>query len=534
MVRLHLGSGVAVRHLGPRMRTRDRLRLPSWFSRDPLLFAVGAVALVTYALHGLNGVLTRDLAVYTYAGQQVADGVPPYMGILNRAGPLAHVIPAIGVGIARLGNFDDVTTVRLLFLLIATVCTCAVYLLGRDVFRSGPAGLVTAATFLTFYGFIHYAANGPREKTPMTLFIVCALWAVARKRWFAAGLFVSLATLCLQIAFFTTFPAVLAGVLLMAHEGRLRALARVALGGAVPVVLVGMWFALAGSLRASIDAFVVINWTYTVPNPVMEDLDEVWLGLQDAYGVSVWLLVGGLAALVLRSLAIVSSKARHADPAVEVLAAFAVGALTGLAWNLKDYDSWPDVFPLLPLAAVGVGGLFALVFGRVSTRLALPVAVVLSVAATVVAVQYSVTTRDHTLEAQRKAVDTVLKQFPPGATITSIQAPQPLVLTGRTNPTRWQMFSAGLQIYLEDTWPGGRDAFRSALVDQHPDLISVGDTVSKRWRREIAPDYVYVGSAPDWGWYAPASLGRTKLAELREVAGYDPTDELANLENPSG
>ena len=37
----------------------------------------------------------------------------------------------------------------------------------------------------------------------MTLFIAVALWAVAKRRWFTAGLFVSLATLCLQIAFFT-------------------------------------------------------------------------------------------------------------------------------------------------------------------------------------------------------------------------------------------------------------------------------------------------------------------------------------------
>ena len=65
------------------------------------MFLVGAVALLTYALHGVNGMLTRDLAVYSYAGQQVADGVPPYVGILNRAGPLAHAIPAIGVWIAR-------------------------------------------------------------------------------------------------------------------------------------------------------------------------------------------------------------------------------------------------------------------------------------------------------------------------------------------------------------------------------------------------------------------------------------------------
>jgi hypothetical protein len=126
MVRFLTDSGVAVRHLGSKMRTRHRPGPPQWLLRDPLVYAVGVVALVTYALHGLNGVLTRDLGVYSYAGQQVADGVPPYMGILNRAGPLAHVIPAIGVRIARLAGFDDVITMRVLFLLIATGCTTVV------------------------------------------------------------------------------------------------------------------------------------------------------------------------------------------------------------------------------------------------------------------------------------------------------------------------------------------------------------------------------------------------------------------------
>lgn len=504
-----------------------------WLPGDPLVFAVGAVGLVTYGLHGFSGMLTRDLALYSYAGQQVADGVPPYMGVLNRAGPLAHAIPAIGVGIARLGDFDDVITMRMLFLVIATLCTCAVYVLGRDVFGSRPAGLVAAATFLTFHGFIHYATNGPREKTPMTLFVVCALWAVSRRRWFTAGLFVSLATLCLQIAFFTAFPAVVAGAILLAREGRIRALARVAMGGAVPVALCGVWFALAGSLRESVDAFFVINWAYTVPNPVMDRLDTVWPGLESGYGVTVWLLIGGLAALAARSLAVVSPKARRADPAVVVLAAFTVGALSGVTWNLKDYDSWADLFPLLPLAAVGAGGLFALVGRRLSTASAFSVAMVLSVAATVVAAHHSLTTRDDTLLAQREAVDSVLRQVPPGATITSIEAPQPLVLTARTNPTRYQMFRGGLQDYMDDTWPGGLDGFKQALVDEHPDLIAVGEAVSRKWRASIEPDYLYVGSAPQWGWYAWASLGEAKLAALRRAAGYDATDEFARSEAPS-
>ena len=191
-----------------------------------MLLVVGAVSLVTFALHGLTGTLSRDLSVYTYAGQQVVDGHPPYLGILNRAGPLAHLAPALGVGIARIVGIDDLVGARLLFMAISVLCVCTAYLLGRDLFGSPLVGLVTAATFLSFQGFIEYASNGPREKTLMMLFILLALWAMVHRRWFAAGLCVSLATLTLQIGFFAAAPAVLVALLLAPGEGgRIRALA---------------------------------------------------------------------------------------------------------------------------------------------------------------------------------------------------------------------------------------------------------------------------------------------------------------------
>ena len=154
-----------------------------WGFLDPYVAVVGVVSLVTFALHGVTGSLSRDLSVYTYAGQQVADGHPPYLGILNRAGPLSHLFPALGVGIARVVGIDDLVGARLLFMGLSVLCVCTAYLLGRDLFGSALVGLVTAATFLSFQGFIEYASNGPREKTPMMLFILLALWAMVHRRW---------------------------------------------------------------------------------------------------------------------------------------------------------------------------------------------------------------------------------------------------------------------------------------------------------------------------------------------------------------
>jgi hypothetical protein len=134
------------------------------------------------------------------------------------------------------------------------------------------------------------------------------------------------------------------------------------------------------------------------------------------------------------------------------------------------------------------------------------------------AVHDSVTTRDDTLATQRASVAAVLGELPEDATITSVEAPQPLVLSRRTNPTRHQMFSGGLSHYVEDTWPGGLDGFRRVLVEEQPDLIAFGDPVSDPWRAAIASDYAYVGNAPDFTWYARLSLGPEKLSSLRDAA----------------
>ena len=499
---------------------------------DPLVLLVGAVSVVVYTLHGFHAALTRDLGVYSYAGQQVADGVPPYLGILNRAGPLAHVLPGVGALLARLGGLDELVTMRVVFMLLATAAVCALYLLGRDLFGSRAIGLVTAATLLSFHGFIHYASAGPREKTPMTLFVVLALWALTHRRWFTAGLFTSLATLCLQTAFFSTFAAVVVGVLLLASGGRLRALVRVALGGVVPVAVLAAWFALAGSLRAAIDGFYVINRRYTVPDPVTDDLTRVWEDLQEAYGATVWLMLAGVVALVAVSLAAAVPRARRAMPALRVLPAMAAGLLAGLAWTTKDYDAWPDLFPVLPFAAIGVGAALAVGVRRLGPRPRWAVAVAVAGTCAVLGAVYAVSTRDDTLLEQQQATEDVLAQLPDGATITSIEAPQPLVLTGRTNPTRYQMFRSGLQDYMDDTWPGGLDGFKADLVADGPDLVSVGETVSLRWRASLQPDYVFVGRAPMWEWYARASLGEETIERLRAAADYDPGDPLARPEPP--
>ena len=107
-----------------------------------------------------------------------------------------------------------------------------------------------------------------------------------------------------------------------------------------------------------------------------------------------------------------------------------------------------------------------------------------SLVATGLALTFSVGERDDRLVAQRRSVDAVLAVLP-DATIVSLHAPQPLVLSGRRNPTRHQMFANGLGDYIDDTWPGGLPGFQQQILalearpDRHRDAgqpaVATGD-----------------------------------------------------------
>jgi hypothetical protein len=472
---------------------------------DPLVFVLGITAAIVYALHGFDGSLSRDLAIYSYAGQQVFEGVPPYLGILNRAGPLAHLIPAVGVAGARVAGFEDLLGIRVLFMLIAVACVCVVYLLARDLFSSRLAGVAAAAAFLSFYGFIEYASNGPREKTPMVLFLLCAFLAIVNRRWFAAGISVSLTALIWQPAFLVGMAAVITTVIALRGTERFQASTRFIAGGLVPATFFIIYFAAAGALREFFDAFLLINAKYSEGDLLLPKIAEKWGTMQRGYGVSLWVLVGGLAALTILTLGGLRREGWRAPARIPVVA-IGAASLVALAWTFRDFNSWPDAFVLLPLAAIGIGGISKALTKRLPDRAALAIVLAWVIAAVTVAVTYSTTQRNHELEDQRDAVDALLAQLPSDASIQAIGAPQPLVLSNSTNPTRHQTFVQGLGSYVDDTWPGGLAGFANWIGRQEPTVVSLGGGRVPRWlRSSIVAEYQRVGRAPGWVWYVHRS-----------------------------
>ncbi|NUR09604.1 MAG: hypothetical protein HOQ22_02005 [Nocardioidaceae bacterium] len=492
--------------------------LGAWLrTLDPMLPLTCAVALGVYLLHGFGGALSRDIALYSYAGQQVADGVPPYVAVLNRAGPLAHLVPGIGAFAAQLVGADELLGMRVLSLVIAVACIGVAYLLGRDVLRSRVAGLASAAALLCFQGVATYATYGPREKTPLLLFLLVALLASAHRRWVTAGVMIALATLTWQPSFFAAIVCTLVVIAVDRESGGVRSALKVVVGGLLPPTLFLVAYAATGHLRVLLDDFVLINWRYTEQVSYLDDLSTLYAVLDDGFGWTKWVFVVGMAAVPFAAYRALRSPLTRRDLSSAVLAGATAALMIGWWWSTKAFNGWADVFFLLPEACLGFACLVAAVARRFSPRTAVAAGVAWGLASTALTVWYVVDTRDHRLDQQRAETAGVLGALPAhDRQILSVSAPQPLVLAHQRNPNRVQLFSNGVIAYLDDTWPGGHEGFADTIDQDRPAVVSYGRIGVRAFAKPaIDAAYTCVGSSPGWYWYLRNDLGTERLQQAR-------------------
>jgi hypothetical protein len=252
----------------------------SWW--DPLILATVAIAI--FVLHGFQGSLGRDLGTFVYGGEKFADGIPPYAGIFNSVGPLADMLPGAAIWLGGVAGLDPILSARAGFLVLSALGIAALYVLAVDVFEVRAAGWIAATTLLAFGEFLALASGGPREKTAMVFFLICGLSMLLRRRWFATGALVALATLTWQPALLPGLAAVGVGIRLLPRE-RLRATLFLLLGGAVPSVLAVVYFWSQHALELAVQGFVVINVGYTDQPSIFESYGLVPVLRRD-YGPS--------------------------------------------------------------------------------------------------------------------------------------------------------------------------------------------------------------------------------------------------------
>ena len=416
---------------------------------------VGAALFIRF---GSDGALARDEAVYAYGGQQLGHGVPFYASIFDQKTPGAAYLAGLG---DALGGLDGI---RIVFFVCACLTVLAVYLLGLELWGSVLAALTGAVVFASFHGFAADALSGPDAKTPGILLAVLSLLLVLRRRWFWAGA-------CGALAFLFWQPLLIyLGVAVIVSRRP-----AVLLGAAVPLAVTVAYFALTGALGDFVQAAFVfpVQGLHRTPETVGQRLGHIAAVVHQNYdAVLVW---SGLALLV-----VLAALRRW----WAVLGSFAAIAV----FSALDFQGYPDVYPLLPYAALGIGGAVA-VAGRLR-----PIAVVgLAVLAATSWTQFAPADGLAVQSAQAASIERLLR---PGETLYTLGDPTPLVLTGRRNASRYVFLGSGVGQWDEMHTPGGFGGWMGDIRAANPAVVVLHGWRSALERRVAA--WLHTQYVPAW------------------------------------
>jgi hypothetical protein len=493
-------------------RPPRRWRHPSAARVDAVVVTLAAAAI--FALHGYDGTLNHDLGVFTYGGEQVARGVPPYVGIFNSVGPLADLVPGLAIWLGHATDVAPVLVARGMFTLISAACCGLLYVLARDVFGSRPAGFMAPAVFVTFTRFAQLATDGPREKTTMVLLLIGAFVVLGRQYWAAAGALTALATLTWQPSLVAPVAAVVA--LTMLDRRRWRGALRFTAGGVVTTAVVAAAFAWAGALSRAVQGFILVNLTYTrQPSPLAHPGRMLRL-LWSAYGISLPVGALGLVAIIVAgALAAPFSRrcSRRARPVGWRLRAAAAGAAAATAWTLAVMNGPQDPFVLLPFAALGVTGLVVLLLDSLDRRTATALTSVVVALGVTGAGWQAVTSQDSGLLRQRADIAAVLATAPVNATLMSIDVPEVPALADIRDVSSYQLFDPRMLSFLRHHAPGGLHGLVRSVERARPTFVVVAAAYHHRWDQPmLRARYVEVGTGPGWVWFLARSAGPDALA----------------------
>lgn len=468
-----------------------------------------AIAIALFSRYGIDATLLRDESIYAYGGQQLAEGVPFYVSIFDAKTPLASQLAGLGVVAGNAFGANDLDAIRVVFFVCACLAVVAVYVLGLWLWRSALAGLVAAVTFVAFRGFAMDALGGPNAKTPGVLFAVMSMALVVRRRWFWAAFTGSLAFLVWQpLGIYAALAVVLA--VLSADAGRrMSSLGRAFAGMSIPLGATTLYFWLAGALPEMAEAAFrfPVSGLQRAPRTLAERIDHIVATVHKGYGNSAILFWAGLILLV-AVLGVRLVRARSdlrvvvSDPALGVVLP---SLLVLVAFSIADFEGYPDVYPGLPYAALGLGGAVALAVERLrppARRVATAGALVAVAALAGLAWSwYSADGADNAgLVAQRADAAVIERMLDPGETLYALGDPTPLVLTGRRNPSRFIYLTSGVGLWLVAHTRGGFPSWVRGILASDPAVIVIHGWRSpmhqqtERWLR-TRYDRVYVG---DW------------------------------------
>jgi len=443
---------------------------------------VFVIAAVVYSQYGFRASLTRDGAISLYAGQRMAQGVPPYASIFVNWGPLAAMLAGLGAMLSKQFAWDDIYTVRLIFLMASCFVVVSVYFLGNSLFQSRRVGSFAALAFLGFFFFAKRAASGPSMKTPMVLFATLSLLLTSQRKWFWAGICGALSFLTWQpTAIFPLVTLILATT--QPRKERYQAISRALAGIGLPVVAIGAYFHHYDALYEFLDGLILFNVRYLErpPSSFISHLSNPIRAIFSGYRtMGLPILIGFIMVVYIylwrRSLHPSLRDTLTKDEFAPILLSFP--AL--VVWSLLDFQCSPDFYVFLPYVAIGFGRFLNLAVQHTErSRDTTPhkgapkfLTIALCVALIASAWIGLYLRRESGLDRQIQAALEIKRRFGDDVKLVSIGAPEVLVVLHRTNLTQYAYIDAGIDRRIHANTPGGFEGWLRELETYDPDVIA--------------------------------------------------------------
>lgn len=456
--------------------------------------------------------------MFLYGGQRLAAGVPPYLGIFDVKGPITPMVCGLGVLISKWLGWDDVYTVRLVFLFASSMAVVATYLLGKSLFQSQRVGIFAALTFLGFFEFAREAASGPRAKTLVALFGALALLFTSRKKWFWAGLFGALSALTWQPSgIFMLVTLILAAT--QPRKERFLAISSSLVGIGLPAAMLVLYFHSQNALFELLDGILLFYFRYRDMARLPLIL-HAWLPLRAIYsGFRMMILPIALGSGMVfyfyfwrRSLHNSLKNMLTKDEFSAILLSFPLF----VAWSALDFQNAYDFFVFIPYIAIGFARFMDIAVSgieehfekhghRWAPRLATLALCATLIGSAVLDIRFN--SESGYLE-QRDAAIQIERRYGMDIKLAAIGAPEVLVILHRANPTPYVLITTGIDHRIHATTLGGFKGWIMELEAYDPDVIAFGPTHGRhvpklmRWlntryhEEQIGPWKLFVKNSP--------------------------------------
>jgi hypothetical protein len=368
--------------------------------------------------------------------------------VVDIKGPVSVYLSAAAVAVGRLVGMSDVISIRVFHVLMVGLLAALTFRVGVVYLRSRVAGVIAALLPYVSPAVAEMLIGGTQPKLPLIIFGLASLLLIAKDHPFWSGLCGMLACLCWQPGLMFVGTAFLVFSRYLTTWRDLRAV-KVALGAAVPLAVVVIYFYLAGALSDFWNYAMVYNYSVFGPEakkPVADAGDHLWKIIRRVFTSKTLFLIvaaGGLAIYIAERV-IVKIRRSFADELWRDAIIFP--AVVYLLFAFINFQAGPDLIPFLP--SIGLFAAWAFVkagewlaalapsrFAALKPQLesAAPFAALVVVLALAVwpALRYRV--GNETLQKQIEEVHTVAAMLQPDDAVYSHGTIGMLVLMNRAN-----------------------------------------------------------------------------------------------------